>query len=111
MPTSMMAANRAARRQAMALIATAYSQIFLFDLASSVINTDHNADRAVIDNTSLTHTPIDIIAFTREINRFVTLIAVAEAALAGGFATAVIVRNDIVFVVGWIEAGANPGDR
>ena len=35
----------------------------------------------------------------------------AETALAGGFTTAVIVRDDIVFVVGRVEAGANPGDR
>jgi hypothetical protein len=81
----------------------------LLDAASGFINTNHDTDRAVINNTCLTHTPIDIIAFTGIIDRFVALVAVAETALAGSFSTAVIVRDDIVLVVGWIKAGANPG--
>jgi hypothetical protein len=79
--------------------------------ASGLINADYNADCAVINNTCLPHTPIDIVAFTRIIDRLVALVALAETALAGGFATAVIVRHDIVFIVGRVKAGANPGYR
>ena len=88
---------------------TASCRAYSSDAASGLVNADHNADRAVINNACLPHTPIDIVAFTRIIDWLVAFIAMAEAALAGSFATAVIVRNDIVPIVGRVEAGADPG--
>ena len=107
----MKAASRAARRDAMVLITTVSRHAYLLQAASGLVNPDDHTYRAVVDNAGLSHTPIDIIAFARVIDRLVAFVAMAETALAGGFATAIIVRDDIVFVVGRVEAGANPGDR
>jgi hypothetical protein len=93
----------------MVLTSTVHGQAYSSDAALPLVNAYDNADRAVIDNTGLAHTPIEVVTFTRVIDRLVALVALAEAALAGSFAAAVIVGDDIVLIISRVEAGANPG--
>ena len=107
----MRASSRAARRHTRLLIYTVSRHTNSFQATSSLTNPDDDAYRTVVDNAGFSHTPIDVIALARVIDRLVAFVAMAETALARGFSTTVVVRHDIVLIVGRVEAGAYPGNR
>ena len=58
-----------------------------------------------------TETPQDIVALAGVVDGFVTFGAMTAAAPTHGLATAVVIRDQIVFPVDRVLTGADPGHR
>ena len=56
-------------------------------------------------------TPVDVIAFWWIVDRFITLIGIAETFATGCLAATVVVGNDVPFTVGRVFTGSYPGNR
>ena len=56
-------------------------------------------------------TPEDVVAFTLEIDGFVTFGAMTETTSADRFAATVVVRDQVILAVRRVVAGAHPGNR
>ena len=65
----------------------------------------------MIDVIACAHAPVDIIALGWEIIRHVAFVAIAHAAVAGTFAAAIIIGNDVITPVRGVFACAYPGHR
>lgn len=57
------------------------------------------------------NTPVDIVTLWWIVDRFVTLVAIAETFTATRLAATIVVRNDVSLAIGWVLTGADPGDR
>lgn len=72
---------------------------------------DHHRQRAVVRHIGLAAgTPVEIVRALRAVDWRIALIALALAATATAFATAIVVGNDVVLAIRRIAAGADPGD-
>ena len=63
----------------------------------------------MVDRTVIGHTPIDVVVNPHVVAGSVTMVRIAETPAAGRHAAAVAVAEQVVFPVGRVVAGANPG--
>ena len=68
-------------------------------------------DGAMISTRFRAEAPENVAGLGREVNRCFPFSTVATAAPAYGFATAVVVGDQVIPVIGRIVAGTYPGDR
>src|SRR3972149_6577032 len=70
---------------------------------------ENRPDRAVIAHVRGAEAPYDVVVELRAIDRRLALVGVAQAQAATALAAAVVVGDDVIFVVGRVQAGADPG--
>ena len=65
----------------------------------------------MVDVATGSQAPVNVVAFGGQVDRFVPFVGIAEASATARFATTIVVGNDVVSSVAWIQTGAYPADR
>jgi len=71
----------------------------------------NDCSRAVVDCTAGPETPVEVVTLAGVIHRSIAFIAVTHATATTRLTTAIVVRNDVLLAIVWIETGTNPGHR
>ena len=71
-------------------------------------NPEHYSSGAIVNIALGAETPIGIIILLWSIYRHITLITVAHTAATARSPATVVVRDNVVFSIGWIATGAYP---
>src|SRR5262245_34791567 len=67
------------------------------------------ADRAMVAHVLGAEAPDNVVVQLRPVDRRLALVGVAQALPAAAPAAAIVIRDDVVLVVGGVEARADPG--
>lgn len=71
---------------------------------------EYDGHRTVIGTMVDTEAPDYAVGIGREIHRFIALGVMATTALAYGFATTVVVGDQVIAIIDWISARSDPAD-